>query len=169
MRGIHLEPHLSTEELERHARQARTRATFQRFQALYLIQAHQLSAPAVAAALQVSSTAVHQWVSLYNHEGVEGIVPKGRGGRRRAYLTLEEEAALLGQLQGRAGQGLLITAKAVREQAQMRLGHPVSEDYAYDVLHRHGWRKIAPRPQHPESDDEAQEAFKKTRVAISTC
>lgn len=161
MRGIHLEAHLSIEELERHARQAETRASFQRFQALYLIQAHQLSAPAVAEALQVSATAIRQWVYLYNHEGLEGITLKGRGGRRRAYVTLEEEAALLEQLQARAGEGLLITAKAVREQAQMRLGHPVSEDYAYDVLHRHGWRKIAPRPQHPEHDDEAQEAFKK--------
>jgi len=81
--------------------------------------------------------------------------------RRRAYLTLEEEAALLEELRSRAGQGLLITAKAVRSQAQARLGHPVSEDHAYDVLHRHGWRKIAPRPTHPESDPEEQEAFKK--------
>jgi transposase len=162
MRGIHLEPHLSSEELERHVRQARTRAAFQRFQALYLIQVRHLSAPAVAAALQVSATAVHQWVSLYNHAGVEGIMPKGRGGRRRAYLTLEEEAALLEKLQARAGQGLLITAKAVREQAQIRLGHAVSEDYAYDVLHRHGWRKVAPRPAHPESDADEQEAFKKS-------
>jgi transposase len=162
MRGIHLEPHLSTEELEQHARQAQTRAAFQRFQALYLIQAHHLSAPAVVQALQVSATAIRQWVYLYNHEGLEGITLKGRGGRRRAYLTLEEEAALLEGLRARAGQGLLITAKAVREQAQTHLGHPVSEDYAYDVLHRHGWRKVAPRPQHPEQDDAAQEAFKKS-------
>jgi transposase len=162
MRGIHLEPYLSTEELEHHARQAQTRAAFQRFQALYLIQAHQLSAPAVAQALQVSATAIRQWVYLYNHEGLAGITLKGRGGRRRAYLTLAEEAALLEQLRARAGEGRLITAKAVRSQAQLRLGHPVSEDYAYDVLHRHGWRKVAPRPQHPEHDDAAQEAFKKS-------
>ena len=161
MRGIHLEPHLSTEELECHARQAQTRGAFQRFQALYLIQARHLSAPAVAEALQVSAAAVHQWVHLYNHGGVEGITLKGRGGRRRAYLTLEEEAALLEDLRARAGEGLLITAKAVRSQAQACLGHPVSEDYAYDVLHRHDWRKIAPRPTHPESDPEEQEAFKK--------
>jgi transposase len=162
MRSIHLEAHLSTEELERHARQAQTRGAFQRFQALYLIQAQHLSAPAVAKALQVSTAAIHQWVHLYNHGGVEGIALKGRGGRRRAYLTLEEEAALLEDLRFRAGEGLLITAKAVREQAHRRLGHPVSEDYAYDVLHRHGWRKIAPRPAHPESDPEKQEAFKKS-------
>jgi transposase len=115
----------------------------------------------VAKALQVSTAAVQQWVHLYNHDGVEGIALKGRGGRRRAYLTLEEEAALLEGLRARAGEGLLITAKAVRSQAQLHLGHPVSEDYAYDVLHRHGWRKVAPRPAHPESDPETQEAFKK--------
>ena len=122
MRGIHLEPHLSTEELERHARQAQTRGAFQRFQALYLIQARHLSAPAVAEALQVSAAAVHQWVHLYNHGGVEGITLKGRGGRRRAYLTLEEEAALLEQLRARAGEGLLITAKAVQEPSANTLG-----------------------------------------------
>jgi len=54
MRSIHLEPHLSTEELERHARQAQTRGAFQRFQALYLIQAQHLRAPAVAKALAKS-------------------------------------------------------------------------------------------------------------------
>ncbi|HMK22770.1 MAG TPA: winged helix-turn-helix domain-containing protein [Terriglobales bacterium] len=162
MKSIRLEPHLSTEELERHARQAPTRGAFQRFQALYLIQAQHLSAPVVAKALQVSTAAIHQWAHLYNHGGVEGIMLKGRGGRRRAYLTLEEEAALLEDLRARAGEGLLITAKAVRERAQAHLGHPVSEDYAYDVLHRHGWRKIAPRSAHPESDPEEQEAFKKS-------
>jgi transposase len=153
---------LSTEELEQHARQAQTRAAFQRFQALYLIQAHRLSALAVAEALQVSTTSVYQWVHLYNHAGLEGITPKGRGGRRRAYLTLEQEAALLAELQSLADQGQLITAKAVREQAQRHLGHAVSEDYAYDVLHRHGWRKIVPRPAYLERDEETQEAFKKT-------
>ena len=95
----------------------------------------------MAQALQVSATAIRQWVYLYNHEGLEGITLKGRGGRRRAYLRLEEEAALLEQLRARAGEGLLITAKAVRSQAQTHLGHPVSEDYAYDVLHRHGSRQ----------------------------
>jgi hypothetical protein len=44
-----------------------------------LIQAPQLSAPAVARALQVSATAIRQWVYLYHHEGLEGITLKGRG------------------------------------------------------------------------------------------
>ena len=131
MRGIHLQPHLSTEELEQPARQAQTRAAFQRFQALYLIQAHPLSAPAVAEAVQVSAPSVYPWVYLYNHAGLEGITLKGRGGRRRAYLTLEQEAALLEELQSLAGQGQLITANAVREQAQRHVGHPVSEEDAY--------------------------------------
>ena len=79
MKSIRLEPHLSTEELECHARQAQTRGAFQRFQALYLIQAQHLSAPVVAKALQVSTVAIHQWAHLYNHGGVEGITLKGRG------------------------------------------------------------------------------------------
>ena len=52
-------------------------------------------------------------------------------------------------------------AKAIREYAAKKLGTEVSKDYAYDLLHRHGWRKIEPRPRHPKSDSETQEEFKK--------
>jgi hypothetical protein len=30
------------------------------------------------------------------------------------------------------------------------------------MLHRHGWRKLMPRPFHPKRDLAAQNAFKKT-------
>jgi len=30
------------------------------------------------------------------------------------------------------------------------------------MLHRHGWKKLVPRPKHPKSDKKAQEDFKKT-------
>ena len=41
------------------------------------------------------------------------------------------------------------------------LGRTVSDDYIYDLLHRQGWGKVAPRPRHPKSEPEAQEEFKK--------
>ena len=53
-------------------------------------------------------------------------------------------------------------AKTIREYAAKKLGTKVSKDYAYDLLHRHGWRKIEPEPRHPKSDSETQEEFKKT-------
>jgi Winged helix-turn helix len=32
----------------------------------------------------------------------------------------------------------------------------------YNLLHRHGWRKLMPRPFHPKRDLAAQNALKKT-------
>jgi hypothetical protein len=32
----------------------------------------------------------------------------------------------------------------------------------YNLLHRHGWRKLMPRPFHPKRNLAAQDAFKKT-------
>src|SRR5215470_3519082 len=32
----------------------------------------------------------------------------------------------------------------------------------YNLLHRHGWRKLMPRPFHPKRDLAAQNTFKKT-------
>ena len=53
------------------------------------------------------------------------------------------------------------TAKTIQNKAEEVLKKPVSIYYAYDLLHRHGWRKVSPRPQHPKSNIEAQEEFKK--------
>jgi Winged helix-turn helix len=49
--------------------------------------------------------------------------------------------------------------KAAYEKA---IGHPTSDSTVYNLLHRHGWRKLMPRPFHPKRDFAAQNAFKKT-------
>jgi hypothetical protein len=38
----------------------------------------------------------------------------------------------------------------------------VSLAYVYRLLHRHGWRKLGPRPRHPKAQPAVQERFKKT-------
>lgn len=42
------------------------------------------------------------------------------------------------------------------------VGHPVTRNAIYYLLHRHGWRKVMPRSKHPKkASDEAIEAYKK--------
>ncbi|HEY5344316.1 MAG TPA: winged helix-turn-helix domain-containing protein, partial [Solirubrobacteraceae bacterium] len=41
-----------------------------------------------------------------------------------------------------------------------RSGRPVGPSTLYRILKRHGWRKVVPRPRHPDADPERQEAFK---------
>ena len=42
------------------------------------------------------------------------------------------------------------------------IGRPTSNSTIYNLLARHGWRKLMPRPFHPKRDIGAQNAFKKT-------
>jgi transposase len=57
----------------------------------------------------------------------------------------------------------VLVAKQLRKAVEQKIGHKVSDDYLWELLHRHGWRKKAPRPQHPKAEEakENSEAFKK--------
>ena len=51
------------------------------------------------------------WIGQYNRQGPAGLQRKGRGGRRWAFLTLDQEQDLLATLQEQAGQGKVLTAR----------------------------------------------------------
>ena len=74
---------------------------------------------------------------------------------------MKQEREVLGSLSNDAMNGLVVISKIVRAKAEQILQHPVSADYAEDLLNRHGWRKVSPRTRHPKSTPEIQEEFKK--------
>ncbi len=76
---------------------------------------------------------------------------------------MEEEEALLQTQLTTALEGGVLVAGPLRKVVEKKVGHAVSEDYLWDILHRHGWTKKAPRPQHPKAAQtkEKREAFKK--------
>jgi hypothetical protein len=53
------------------------------------------------------------------------------------------------------------------------IGHETSKSTIYNLLARHGWRELMPRPFHPRRDIAAQNAFKKNGFppsgAAQTC
>jgi transposase len=93
--------------------------------------------------------------------GVPPTVKPRRGGRHRENLNREEEAAFLEPFfeKGRAG-GILVVSE-IKQALEERLGRDVALASAYNLLHRNGWRKLAPDKRHPQSDMAAQEEWKK--------
>ena len=160
-RKTHIEPWLSEIELLEWLRQAQSRAEYQRRLAVWLTYLWRFPAREVATLLGVSTQAVWLWISQYNRQGPAGLQRKGRGGRRWAFLTLDQEQDLLATLQEEAGQGKVITAKQIYRRVCRAVGKEVSLDYVYRLLHRHGWRKLGPRPRHVQSDPQVQAEFKK--------
>jgi transposase len=140
--------------------QTETKEQFQRWQAIYMV-GKGLSAEQAADLVGVAKGTIYQWIFHYNHEGPDSLLLQGRGGRRFGLMSFEAEAKFLESLRVEAEKGRIIGTFWLRERVEKELGCKVSKDYLYDLLHRHGWRKVIPRPAHPKADEDQQEEFKK--------
>jgi transposase len=155
-------PKGSVERLAQTLRQARSKAEFQRVQCVWLRAALGLNANQVAEALGWRPTSVRRLQAQYGRLGEALWQRPGRGGRRHQNLTPEEEGRLLQGFLQRAEQGRLLEVSRVKQAYEQAVGHVVPKSTVYRMLARHGWRKLAPRPRHPQADSTRQEAFKKT-------
>jgi transposase len=84
-----------------------------------------------------------------------------RGGRRRENMTREEEAAFLAPFFEKAKVGGILIVGEIKRALDVRLGRKVALASAYNMLHRHDWRKLAPDKRHPKGDIATQEDWKK--------
>ena len=100
--------------------------------------------------------------SAYLRDGEAALHGQGAGGRRQALLSLEEEAALLAELEDAGQQGTLLEVHRVQQAYAERAGQAVARSTVYRLLHRHGWHKLAPRPRHPQGNEAQIQGFKKT-------
>ncbi len=142
-------------------RQAKTKAEFQRAQAVWLRVALNLSDSEVATAVGLSTNTVRCLQSRFRLRGETALVGVGRGGRRRENLTVEQEDELLRPFMERAGSGSILEVGPIKTAYEKAVGHAVPKSTVYRLLARHGWRKLAPRRRHPEAKTDLQEEFKK--------
>ena len=89
--------------------------------------------------------------------------PKAKpgSGMGRAYLKQEEERAFLLPFVEKASQAGILIVHEIRQALDKKLGRRTSLGTTYNLLHRHGWRKLAPDKQHPKADVAAQDDWKK--------
>ena len=87
--------------------------------------------------------------------------PRQEKVRNNAYMKSEEEAAFLAQFTEKAERAGVLIVSEIRQALEEKLGHKTSRATTYNLLHRHGWRKLAPDKRHPKADVLAQEDWKK--------
>lgn len=116
----------------------------------------------VAEAVGLSCSSVYRRKAEFLGEGESSLFTAGWGGRRHGVLTPDEEADFVAHFEQAARQGQMVTASAMLGELARRCGRPPSAMTLYRILARHGWRKVVPRPRHPEADPDRQEAFKET-------
>lgn len=154
-------PHLSKEEIQE---KIKTTVGFWRVQKWLVIwNAVVDPRPAKEIALHtgIAEQSVHNLISKYNRMGPEAVEGPGKGGRRRSYLSWDEEVAFLESFKQAALTGQVATAAEIKIALENLLGHIVHKTMVYKLLKRQGWRKLVPRPFHIDADKQEQEAFKK--------
>jgi putative transposase len=108
---------------------------------------------------------LRDWVHRYNAEGLAGLYDRKQPGARPK-LTAEQRAALVELVEAGpdpAVHGVVRWRRTdLRDELQRQFGVVLHERSVGKVLKRLGYRRLSVRPRHPESDEEAQEAFKKT-------
>ena len=121
-----------------------------------------MTQPAIADVMGVSLSTVNRAHMAYDHGGIKALKPKPNGGRRHENMTLAKEKVLLARFAKAAGAGEMLNIHDLKAAYEKEIGHETSDSTVYNLLHRHGWRKLMPRPYHPKRDLAAQNAFKKT-------
>jgi transposase len=129
---------------------------------MILLRESEMAQPAIADAMGVSLSTVNRAHMAYDHGGIKALKPKPSGGRKRENMTLPEEKTLLRHFAKAAGAGEMLNIHDLKAAYEKAIGHATSNSTVYNLLARHGWRKLMPRPFHPKRDIAAQNAFKKT-------
>ena len=155
-------PEETAEHLKLLLKQAKTKSEFQRIQAVYLRVAMNMKTEDIADALGWHPGTVRNIQSAFLRKGAEAFHVALRGGRRRENLSIEEEDALLAPFLSDAIEGSVIVVSEIKAAYEQKFGQSVHTSTVYSMLSRHDWRKIVPRPRHPEAYIETQDAFNKT-------
>ena len=145
--------------------QASSPVEYERILCVWLRASLGLSCQQIAIVLGWHPGSVRNLQSRVLREGVSVLEHPGRGGRHRAHLTIGEEEALLADFCFAASQGGVVEAGPLRTAYEKQVQHPVAKSTLYRLLARHGWRKLVPRPYHPDASAEAQKVFKKSSGA----
>jgi len=108
-----------------------------------------------------SLSQVYVILRVFSDGGIEGLRARYCGGNNR-YLSFDKEKSVLTDFAERAQFGEFLRTCGMQEEFQKKTGVIYSVNAFYDLLHRHGWRKLKPRWRHPKrASDEAIEASKK--------
>jgi transposase len=137
----HISPWLTDDELAAWVREAPTLDAYKKRLAIWLTRRGPFHAHKVSELLQVSKQAVWLWIKQYNQGGPDSLDRKGRGGRRRAYLSLDQERALVERLQAQVSKGQARKAKELLPEVLEAVGQNVSVAYVYRLMQRHERRR----------------------------
>lgn len=154
-------PDGTTERMEYLLNKVDNADELKRIQGIYFRAKYNLSAPQIAQMIGWKASTVRNLHYHFMRAGEAALNVRGRGGRRHAHLSQAEETAFIAEFVKAGEAGEMVEISAIHHAYEHRVNQRVARSTVYRLLHRHGWRKLTPRPIHPKANPEVMEAFKK--------
>ena len=120
-----------------------------------------MTQPQIAGLTGKSLSTVNRAHMAYDQGGRMALKHKRSGGRINENMSVAREKALLARFAKAAGLGEMLNIHDLKAAYEQEIARPACTATIYNLLHRHGWRKLMPRPHHPDRDEVAQIRFKK--------
>ena len=128
------------EELKQALKEKSNARYHRKIQALILYsECHNLTS--VAKSVGFVHQTVRNLLNRYLDGGLQALLNENRGGRRRSYMTYEEEEAFLKEQLSSALNGEFVTVSTLFEAYQEKVGRKTTREGFYALLKRHGWVK----------------------------
>ncbi len=108
---------------------------------------------------------LRDWVHRYNSEGLDGLCDRRHSGRPpRLTAAQQAEVARIVEAGPDLAKDGVVRWRCVDLQAviKARFDVDLAERTVGTLLNKLGYRRLSPRPYHPQKDAAAQEAYKKT-------
>jgi transposase len=146
--------HYQKHEIRKALKKCKDTKALKRLQALDM-RSRGMSNQAITSAIGFGQQYVTVLVTKYFQDGLEAILSDKRTSNNRR-MSYEAEEQFLEQFCELAEAGQLITVAGILAAFEKGTGKTSSTSTIYDLLRRHGWRKLRPRPRHPGSASEEE-------------
>jgi transposase len=163
MKPLQITYEISLKEIATLIRRERDARIRQRLIAIkFILQG--MNIPEVARRMDISERPLRKWVHRFNDQGPSALCDAPRSGQPPKLKGKQVE-----DFKNRVRKGITskdntcsLNGKDLQQILKNEFGAEYSLSGTYFILHRLGFSCLCPRPQHPQADIEAQEAFKKT-------
>ena len=105
---------LTSQQFKKYLKYAQDKFEYKRIEAVRLFVIEKKSAKEISKIVNSPPGTIYNWTSAYNKHGIEGLLSKKKGGRRRETMSKENEKNFLNKLVKDAAAGIIVTAKKIR-------------------------------------------------------
>jgi hypothetical protein len=123
----------------------RTTREFKKVLCVWLKHTLSLTSSEIGLGIGTTAEAVRKTQSRFAKEGLQALLGKQKGGRKRENISLTREKQILGKFLRRAQRGSVLNVSEIQKAYELSAGKAVAQSTIYRLLARHGLRHYLPR------------------------